>query len=77
MKDIAVTVSRDDAGNVLVMLKDLQGNCLAGATFPPELWYELRGALIAVEGQMQQRGWIGPDTYDLAPVGDEGTATWH
>jgi hypothetical protein len=75
--DIAVTVSRDEAGNVLVTLLDPKGQCLAGATFPPELWYQLRGALIAVEEQMQARGWIEPDTYDLSPIGDEGAPTWN
>jgi hypothetical protein len=76
-KDIQVTVSRDGAGNVLVVLNDLDGNTLAGATFPPEYWYHLRGALMAVEEQMLQRGWIQPHEYDLQPLPVAGGPGWN
>jgi hypothetical protein len=77
MTDIEVTVSRDAQGNVLVMLKDHQGNCLAGATFPPDLWYSLKGALAAVEDQMLQRGWIQPHDYEVQPLPVAGGPGWN
>lgn len=76
MSDIIVTVSRDSEGNALVVLSDLAGNTLAGATFPPEHWYSLKSALAVVEDQMLRRGWLQSQDF-AAQLPAEGGAGWN
>jgi hypothetical protein len=68
MTYVAVTVSRDEEGNVLVVLKDMEDHILAGATFPPALWYELRC-------QVQGKGWAISDDNLLILQGKGGRRT--